>query len=217
MACSGFDNEQKIWHGAGYQPLFHRNVSLGQVILWMLQRNPNKIGQVCNPWLPCKFKKIKSNASCESTILEQISDNNGLQITNRELHVKTIRMAQNLTRLGLCRGDIISAAVRNHHHLAPMVFAAMTLGCPFNALDPTHKQFELAHMLCITRPKLVVCDHTNVTVVQDSCVKAGIAPLIFTIDEATAQSRSIDELLEPTNVEHEFMYVISLSSCYYLF
>jgi len=41
-----FDDVNKIWSGKVKAPLYNNAVSLGQVALEMLNRNPNKIGQV---------------------------------------------------------------------------------------------------------------------------------------------------------------------------
>lgn len=43
-----YDKEIKEWSGIRKYPLYHPNVSVGQVILEALNRNPQKIGQVNN-------------------------------------------------------------------------------------------------------------------------------------------------------------------------
>lgn len=43
-----FDEVNKIWSGAPAVQIFNPKASVGQVVLWSLQRNPNKVGQVRN-------------------------------------------------------------------------------------------------------------------------------------------------------------------------
>lgn len=46
MNSTFFEKEIKVWHGRLTTPIYNPNVSIGQVILDCLQKNPNKIGQV---------------------------------------------------------------------------------------------------------------------------------------------------------------------------
>lgn len=134
----------------------------------------------------------------------QISENNGTQFTNGELRLKTIRAAQNIRKLGYQPGDVIGIAARNSQHLAPIVFAAMSIGCPINALDPTFGKTEIAHMFRITKPKLIICDCSNVGIVASSVADAGLSAAFYTFDGPTEHSKAVDELLEETHVEEEF-------------
>lgn len=56
-------------------------------------------------------------------------------MTNGEIRLRTIRAAQNLTKLGIGFDDVIQVIAKNHHYLAPIVFAALTIGAPVNAID----------------------------------------------------------------------------------
>lgn len=58
-----------------------------------------------------------------------------MQITNGEIRWRTIRAAQNLAKLGIGFDDVIQVIAKNHHYLAPIVFAAFTLGAPVNGID----------------------------------------------------------------------------------
>lgn len=49
-------------------------------------------------------------------------------MTNREIRNRTIRAAQNLTKLGIGFDDVIQVIAKNHHYLAPVIFAALTIG-----------------------------------------------------------------------------------------
>lgn len=70
----------------------------------------------------------------------QINDNNGRQMSNAEIRVKSIRAAISLAEMGFGSGDVFGIISKNHHHLAPIVFAAACLAAPFNTLDPNFKK-----------------------------------------------------------------------------
>ena len=129
-----FDEVNKIWSGKPAEQVFNPNVSLGQVILWSLQRNPNKIGQVGNQSWLASFLTHSGRF--------QISDDTGARVTNGELRSKAIRAADNLNKLGYAAGDVLGFVTGNNEHVAPVVFAALTLGCPVNGLDTSFDRSE---------------------------------------------------------------------------
>lgn len=134
-----------------------------------------------------------------------MSDNNGIEYTNEEIRLMTIRAAQNMIKLGLVEGDVIGFMASNHHHLAPIVFGTMAIGCPINPLDPSFGRSEIVHMFDITRPKLIVCDLENVDVMRNCLNELGLESPIFSFDESTTGSHSAAELLIATNEEETFV------------
>lgn len=42
-----FNSETKVWSGPNLPSLFGSQLSVGQLVLWLLDRNPSKIAQVC--------------------------------------------------------------------------------------------------------------------------------------------------------------------------
>lgn len=105
-----YDPSTKTWSGDRFVPTFHPNVNAAQVVLEALHRNPDYIGQ--------------------------INENNGLMLSNREIALNTIRVAQNLQKLGIHSGDVVAVIAENHHHLASVVFASLALAAPVNFLGP---------------------------------------------------------------------------------
>lgn len=61
-------------------------------------------------------------------------------MTNAEIRTKTIRAAVSLGEMGFGHGDVVAIIARNHHNLAPIVFAAACLAAPVNTLDPNFKK-----------------------------------------------------------------------------
>lgn len=135
----------------------------------------------------------------------QISDNNGIYLTNGELRANIIRVAQNIARLGMRPDDIFGLVARNSEHVAPIVYASMAIGCPINTLDPSFGAAEITHMFGITKPKLVFCDVNKLHVVRDSLKELKLSPIIYTFGKKTEYSRLVEDLLIETKSIYEFV------------
>lgn len=89
-------------------PTYHPNVNAAQVLLDAMNRNPQKTGQI----------NVKS----------------GMKLTNGELRISTIRVAQNLQRLGIRSGDVVAVMAANRDFVSSVVIGAMALAAPVNIL-----------------------------------------------------------------------------------
>lgn len=107
---TNYDPSTKIWSGLRLPPTFHRDVNAAQVLLQALNRNPEYVGQ--------------------------INENNGLQMTNGEIALNTVRVAQHMQALGIRSGDVVALLAENHHDVASVVFASIALAAPVNLLGP---------------------------------------------------------------------------------
>lgn len=58
---------------------------------------------------------------------------------NSEIRKKTIRAAQHLHKMGFGEHDVIGIVAKNHHYLAPIAFASMSLAAALNPMDPNFK------------------------------------------------------------------------------
>lgn len=110
---TSYDPATKTWSGRPLPAVFHPNTNVGQILLNALANSPNKIGQ--------------------------ISYNNGLQMTNGELRMNAIRVAQNLAKIGLESGDIVAIAAFNNHDLASVVFGLLSLAVTISPMDTGFK------------------------------------------------------------------------------
>lgn len=128
-----------------------------------------------------------------------------MEVTNEELRIKAIRVAQNLEALGFKTNDIFGVIAKNHHDLTPVVLAAFCMGCPISALDPSFQKSEMMNILNITKPKLIFCDTSCYDTVKDSLVELGNNAIIFTFGGTVGASRSVEELFAETQHEHEYM------------
>lgn len=111
-----------------------------------------------------------------------------------------------MSKLGLKQGEIIAVIAKNSENLAPIIFAAFSIGLIINTLDPTFESVEITHMLNITKPSLVFGDRDNLETVQRSLSELNLNVPLYTFGGATHFSRSIDDLLVETNAENSFQY-----------
>lgn len=81
------------------------------------------------------------------TFVGQINDNNDVRLTNEQIRLNTIRLALGLQRgpLGVRPNDVVGLVSKNHEHVAAVVFAALALAAPVNALHPGFKAGNLIH------------------------------------------------------------------------
>lgn len=129
-----------------------------------------------------------------------MSTDTGIQLTNGDLYTKTVRAAQNLQRLDLEKSDVIAVLANNSHHVAPIIFAALCLGCPINTLDTISTKPEMMNMLRITNPKVVFCDVSAYEVVSSSLQDVGNYAEIYTFGGYRGKSIAVEEMFaEPSN------------------
>lgn len=178
MFKTHYDSTTKIWHGIEKSPMFHKNTSLGQAIMYALSQRPDHIAQ--------------------------ISEETGVSVTNWEMQTRMVRLAMNLYKLGYKKGDMIAVACKNSENLAPVVFACNVIGAPVNTLDPTFAKNDMAHMFGITKPKLVFCDYDNITVVQEALKEKYLDAEIITLIKRVQGFQFIGYLLLEVDNENHF-------------
>lgn len=126
-------------------------------------------------------------------------------MTFDEIRMKSIRIAQNLQALGYKQQQVFTLVARNSHHVAPITFASMAIGCPVNPLDPSLGRHEYLHMFKITKPVLVFCDIDCYDVIDECLVELKNKAQIFTIGGRCGRSEPIENLLQKTHKEDLFM------------
>lgn len=63
---------------------------------------------------------------------------------------------------------------------------------------------EMAHMMQLTKPKLIFCDAENITTVREALKQLHTSVPIFTFDDKVDGARLVDELFidTGTNINH---------------
>lgn len=65
----------------------------------------------------------------------QIDGDTGVALKMHEIHLRAIRIAQNLLKLGCTQSDRIAIFAQNTHNLTPLAVASVFIGTPFAAQD----------------------------------------------------------------------------------
>ncbi|XP_062539037.1 uncharacterized protein LOC134207332 [Armigeres subalbatus] len=181
-----YDPSTKVWSGLPRKPFFNPNQSLGDLIFQILERNAEKV--------------------------VQINADSGVKVTGAEMRLRSIRIAQNLIKLGysatkLGSEDKFAMIVRNGEHTASVAFACFALGIPVSTLDPTFDRDDLSHMLGIVKPKVIFCENEVLDTLFAACDAIAISPRVFLMEKDVEGYDHLNTLLEPTNNEEAFVPV----------
>ncbi|CAD7091538.1 unnamed protein product [Hermetia illucens] len=165
-----FDPIQKTWSGKKYVSILNPQVSLGHVLLNMMDRDPDKV--------------------------IQISADSGIKYTNHDIKVRAIRACRFYYKYGLKQGDVIGLMAANSANLAPIVLASYITGIPYNCLDVSFGSSEIEHMYATTKPKIVFCDEAVYPVVESGLKKIGLTSTIYIINGHVENVPHVTEFLE---------------------
>lgn len=180
MAEAQFNNETKIWKGPEVAYDFQADTSIGAEILKSLTSTPERVLHIC-------------------------ADDDGQSMTCNETKIASICIAQNLNRLGFKPGDVSGFICRNSTHLPATIYASAFIGSPINPLDVAFKKEDIVQMFAQTEPKLVFCDDDVYETVKLALDELESNAMIFTLRARIDGVRYIEELLEATGNEAEFV------------
>lgn len=94
---------------------------------------------------------------------------------------------------------------KNSHHVAPIVFASISNGCPVNTLDPSFGKTELCHMLKTTKPVLLFCDVEGYELVKKCLSELGNKAKVFTFGGSKGEAEPVENLFAETHTEESFL------------
>ncbi|KAL7012683.1 hypothetical protein ACKWTF_014983 [Chironomus riparius] len=151
-----YNSVNKVWSGKPRTPLYNPEANLGQLILKKLIQSPKSVFQV--------------------------SDDNGVQLSNFETYRRSIKFADYLSKAGLTQGDVIGTIVSNHENLAPLMFGCFTIGVAVNPLAIIMNEGDIGFMWEKTKPKIVFSDANIVKLVKNALEKIGSDAKIYTMD-----------------------------------
>lgn len=121
------------------------------------------------------------------------------------IRLNTIRVAQNLQRRGYQSKQVFGLMAKNSHHIASIIFASLSIGCPINTLSATFSKTKLIHILNITKPTLMFCDVEVYDMVEECLRELMNNAKIFTIGDTNSKGESIENLFAITDCENDFM------------
>lgn len=127
-------------------------------------------------------------------------------MTFDDIRERTIRTALNLQKRGYEAGQVFGIMAKNSHNVAPVIFAAYCLGCPYNSLATSFVKEEMKHMLNITKPSLIFCDVEAYEKMVESLAECEIEAKIITMNGKIDGCEQIEELFVETGLESMFRY-----------
>ncbi|XP_055617874.1 probable 4-coumarate--CoA ligase 1 [Toxorhynchites rutilus septentrionalis] len=156
---SRFDPTTRTWVGPRQPPVINPAASLGQVIVNILERTPDRVFEI----------------DVESEVA----------YTCDELRIRSIRAALNLAKkCGVSQGDMICMVVSNSCSVTPLLFGCFLLGAPVHTLDASFDESDLRQLMSLTQPKLVFCNQHNRAVVEAACSQANLNARVMVLDTA---------------------------------
>lgn len=126
-------------------------------------------------------------------------------MTCNEVRLKAIRAAQNLQQRGYQSKQVIGIMAKNSHHLAPIVFASMAMGCPINAIGLLLMKSDLIHNLKMPEPVVIFCDVDVYDNLAECLKEIGSNPKIFTFGGVRGSSEEVENLFIETGIEDHFL------------
>lgn len=126
-------------------------------------------------------------------------------MTYDEIRIETVRAAQNLHKRGYQSKQVFGLIAKNSQHVAPIVFASISIGCAVSTIDTSFGRAEILHMLNITKPILMFCDIEVVDLVQECLKQLQNDAKIFTFGGSTNGSEPIENLFAETQTQNEFV------------
>ncbi|KAL7014622.1 hypothetical protein ACKWTF_016033 [Chironomus riparius] len=183
--CS-YDPVQKIWSGRKCTPIYNTDANLGYLILQKLIQSPQSVFQ--------------------------ISDNSGIELTDFDIYMRSIKFANFLIKSGLKQGDVVGLNVSNSENLSSIIFACFTLGIAVNPLAIVMDVNDICSIWLKTKPKIIFCDGKIAKKVKSAVDKMDLDVKIATLIENVAGFQWIDEILEVECDDFEFPDLPNISS-----
>ncbi|XP_034652530.1 luciferin 4-monooxygenase [Drosophila subobscura] len=170
MSCEvHYDAASRTWFGPRGKDFYGPEMTLGEVIMRVLQINADQVMQHCDP--------------------------TGEELTGGQLAQQSARMAQAFKRLGLYRGDVIGISASNTTKLTSVVIAALLRGIPINPLHPEFTEETVKYMYDITEPKLIFCDVENYATIWAANQRLVTPAIIYLVNGQLEGVRDVGELL----------------------
>jgi 4-coumarate--CoA ligase len=173
-----FNSELCVWDGPKVPYAYNYNTSIGAEILNKLSETPERILHLCH--------------------------DDDTSMTCHETKLASIRIAQNLTKLGYKSGDVIGFLCNNSTFLPAALYGSLMIGAVVNPLDVGFKKDDIKHIFEQTAPKLIFCDHNVYDTVKISIDEMNNNALIVTLREPINGAKHINELLATTGNEDSF-------------
>lgn len=103
-------------------------------------------------------------------------------LTYGELEAQANALASALVRMGVERGDVVSAYLPNCIEYVVVVLAVARSGAVFSPVNPRYKAFEVGAILGQARPRIVFTTREQSPTIEQAAERAGQRPLVVHVD-----------------------------------
>jgi len=117
-------------------------------------------------------------------------------LTFAQYHDRVCRLAHGLKEIGLERNDRVVLSSLDPAGYATISLAVFRIGAVLVPVNPRIGQYELAHIISGTRPKLVVCNRSTIPTILNAfdLIQDLGSPSLMTIDEKAPFTPFVEEL-----------------------
>lgn len=175
---SQFDKETRVWKGIRAPWPFPSDAYVNELVINGLRKSPGRIVQV--------------------------SADDDLVSTSEELLLKIIRIAQNLTQVGIKSEDVIAVICSNSLDLMAITNGIIQIGAIINPMSVDHSAADLVNMFKQTKPKLVICDFQVTEKVREVLKELGSDAPVYTTWEKVEGVKFAEDLYRPTGIEDQY-------------
>lgn len=178
MASGNFDSKTRVWTGTTGAYQFPMDIFFGEKLLVAFDETPDRI--------------------------LQIDHDEGTSLTCKEVKLSSIRVAQNLLRLGIKADDVIGFVCRNSKNVVPLIYGCALIGAPINSLHISFSKDKIKQVFSQTRPCLVFCDNDVFETTKEALRDIKSSAILFTLLKKLPIVPYVNELLVPTGSEYHF-------------
>lgn len=178
MSLGSFNSNSKVWTNTTNTYHYPLDLYYGEKLIESLDETPERVLQINH--------EESSSQTCEETKLS------------------SIRVAQNLQRLGIQPDDVIGFICRNSSTIMPLIFGCVLVGAPVNPLHPSFSKTKIGEIFMQTRPVLVFCDNDLFETTRDALQEIKSNAMIFTLIKKIPVVPFVNELLIPTGSEYHY-------------
>lgn len=178
LLVTKFDAATKEWSGPKSRPMYHPDISIGQIVHMNLFSNPKNVLQV--------------------------NDTEGIQLTNEAVLLLSTRVAINLMQKGVTQKDVVGIIAGNTSYVMPVCYGTLFLGAPFHPLDVSFNKEAIAHSWTKTTPKVVFCDGHAYERVKEVAEEHKLNYLIYTLNHHIEGVNKVEDLFVAHPMEKIF-------------
>lgn len=107
----------------------------------------------------------------------------------------TIQTAKKMQHFGFKKGEVVFFLTDNSADIAPLVFAALCLGCVITSLPMCYTKMEYSQYFAIVRPNYMFCDLELYIMLNGCLVDSNIVDVqFFTFGGHLDETHSIESL-----------------------